>query len=280
MDEKLRIAGYCRISVDEELDKDNTSIENQKAIISDYVNRLFPDAELDFYEDRDRSGYTFEQRENYQVLRKKMFRGVYDILIVKDFSRFSRRTSRGLVELEDLRDAHMRIISIGDGIDFPTSDDWTAIQFRFLINEMPVTDTSKKVKAVIRHRQEEGKWICAVPYGYIMTNSKMMKFTVDESAAEIVRKVFQLYADGWGYKKIANYLTDNHIPTPRKTEEMRKDAEGEEHAVRSKTDWSIVTISGILTNDFYIGTLRKILSLRITTSLSLISSCFLPFRSR
>ena len=167
MDEKLRIAGYCRISVDEELDKDNTSIENQKAIIADYVKRMFPDSELDFYDDRDRSGYTFEQRENYQILRKKMFRREYDILIVKDFSRFSRRTSRGLVELEDLRDVGMRIISIGDGIDYPTSDDWTAIQFRFLINEMPVTDTSKKVKAVIKHRQEEGKWICAVPYGYV-----------------------------------------------------------------------------------------------------------------
>ncbi len=257
MDEKLRIAGYCRISVDEELDKDNTSIENQKAIIADYVKRMFPDSELDFYDDRDRSGYTFEQRENYQILRKKMFHREYDILIVKDFSRFSRRTSRGLVELEDLRDVGMRIISIGDGIDYPTSDDWTAIQFRFLINEMPVTDTSKKVKAVIKHRQEEGKWICAVPYGYVMTNSKLMKFTVDEPSAEIVRKIFQLYADGWGYKKIANYLTDNHIPTPRKSEEMRKEAEGEEYAVRSKPEWSIITISGILTNDFYIGTLRQ-----------------------
>ncbi|MBQ5562808.1 MAG: recombinase family protein, partial [Clostridia bacterium] len=251
------IAGYCRISVDEELDKDNTSIENQKAIIADYVTRIFPNAQLDFYEDRDRSGYTFEQRENYQILRKKMFRREYDILIVKDFSRFSRRTSRGLVELEDLRDVGMRIISIGDGIDYPTSDDWTAIQFRFLINEMPVTDTSKKVKAVIKHRQEEGKWICAVPYGYVMTNSKLMKFTVDEPSAEIVRKIFQLYADGWGYKKIANYLTDNHIPTPRKSEEMRKEAEGEEFVVRSRQDWSIITISGILTNDFYIGTLRQ-----------------------
>ena len=257
MDEKLRIAGYCRISVDEELDKDNTSIENQKAIIADYVTRIFPDAQLDFYEDRDRSGYTFEQRENYQILRKKMFRREYDIMIVKDFSRFSRRTSRGLVELEDLRDVGMRIISIGDGIDYPTSDDWTAIQFRFLINEMPVTDTSKKVKAVIKNRQEEGKWICAVPYGYIMTNTKSMKFVVDEPAAEIVRKIFQLYADGWGYKKIANYLTDNHIPTPRKTEEMRKEADGEEFVVRSKQEWSIITISGILSNDFYIGTLRQ-----------------------
>ena len=257
MDKKFKIAGYCRISVDEELDKENTSIENQKAIISDYVCRFFPDCEIDFYEDRDRSGYTFEQRENYQILRKKMFRGEYDILIVKDFSRFSRRTSRGLVELEDLRDAGLRIISIGDGIDYPTSDEWTAIQFRFLVNEMPVTDTSKKVKAVIKHRQEEGKWICAVPYGYIMTNSKSMKFMIDESSAEVVRNIFKLYCDGWGYKKIANYLTDNHIPTPRKTEEMRKESEGEEYSARSKNEWSIVTISTILSNDFYIGTLRQ-----------------------
>ena len=257
MNEKFRIAGYCRISVDEEMDKDNTSIENQKAIISDYVARTFPDSALDFYADRDRSGYTFEQREDYQKLRRKLFHGEFDILIIKDFSRFSRRTSRGLVELEDLRDAGIRIISIGDGIDFPTSDEWMAIQFRFLVNEMPVTDTSKKVKAVINSRQKEGKWICAVPYGYVMTNTKTMKFVVDEPSAEIVRKIFQLYADGWGYKKIANYLTDQHIPTPRKTEEMRKEAEGEEYVVRSKAEWSLVTISEILSNDFYIGTLRQ-----------------------
>lgn len=257
MGETLRIAGYCRISVDEELDRDNTSIENQKSLINDYVTRTFPDALLDFYEDRDRSGYTFEQRESYQILRKKLFHGEYDILIIKDFSRFSRRTSRGLVELEDLRDAGMRIISIGDGIDFPTSDEWMAIQFRFLVNEMPVTDTSKKVKAVINNRQKEGKWICAVPYGYVMTNTKSMKFAVDEPSAEIVRKIFQLYTDGWGYKKIANYLTEQHIPTPRKTEEMRKEAEGEDFVVRSKNAWSIVTISTILSNDFYIGTFRQ-----------------------
>lgn len=69
MVEKFSIAGYCRISVDEELDRDNTSIENQKSIIKDYVARTFPGSELDFYEDRDRSGYTFEQREGYQKMR-------------------------------------------------------------------------------------------------------------------------------------------------------------------------------------------------------------------
>ena len=41
-----RIAGYCRISVDVEADRDNTSIENQKDIISDYVQRYFPDRKI------------------------------------------------------------------------------------------------------------------------------------------------------------------------------------------------------------------------------------------
>ena len=63
------ITGYTRISVDDELD-------------------------------RDRSGYTFEQREGYQAMRKGLMNCKYDILIIKDFSRFSRRNSRGLVELD------------------------------------------------------------------------------------------------------------------------------------------------------------------------------------
>ena len=153
MTETFDIAGYTRISVDDELDRDNVSIENQKAIIQDFVAHKFPGSTLTFYEDRDRSGYTFEQREGYQAMRRGLMSHQYDILVVKDFSRFSRRNSRGLVELEDLRDAGVRIISIGDNIDFPNDDDWLKIQFQFLINEMPVTDTSKKVKNVIKRRQ-------------------------------------------------------------------------------------------------------------------------------
>ncbi|MGN0580158.1 MAG: stage V sporulation T C-terminal domain-containing protein [Ruminococcus sp.] len=257
MDTTLKIAGYCRISVDEELDRDNTSIENQKAIILDYAKRKFPESSVDFYEDRDRSGYTFEQREGYQQLRRKMMNLEYDILVVKDFSRFSRRNSKGLVELEDLRDRGMRIISVGDSIDYPTYDDWTAIQFRFLINEMPVTDTSKKVKSVIKRRQEEGKWICSVPYGYLMVNNKNAPIIVDEPAAEIIREIFDRYLEGWGYKKIANYLTDKNFPTPRMAEKMRKERNGEECRLKAKREWSIITVSEILQNDFYIGTLRQ-----------------------
>ena len=255
MSEALNIAGYCRISVDDELDRDNVSIENQKAIISDFVGRKFPGAALTFFEDRDRSGYTFEQREGYQAMRRELMAHRLDILVIKDFSRFSRRNSRGLVELEDLRDAGVRIISIGDNIDFPNDDDWLKIQFQFLINEMPVTDTSKKVKSVIRRRQEDGRWICAAPYGYIV--NKKQQFEVVPVEADIVRRIYRMYIDGWGYKKIANSLTDEGIPTPRMAERERKLAEGEEYHRSVKSAWSIVTIQTILDNDFYIGTLRQ-----------------------
>ena len=257
MKEILDIAGYCRISVDDEQDRDNTSIENQKSIIADYVAKHFPGSNLTFYEDRDRSGYTFEQREGYQEMRPQLMSGHYKILVVKDFSRFSRRNSRGLVELEDLRDAGVRIISIGDSIDYPTYDDWTAIQFRFLVNEMPVTDASKKVKGVISRRQEEGRWICAVPYGYVITNTKTMAFEVEPAEAQVVRMIFDLYNEGWGYKKISNYLTEQKIPTPRMSERERKLAAGEEYKRDVKEEWSLVTVQGILENDFYIGTLRQ-----------------------
>ncbi len=256
MTETFDIAGYVRISVDDELDRDNVSIENQKAIIQDFVSRKFPGSTLTFHEDRDRSGYTFEQREGYQAMRQGLMSHQYDILIVKDFSRFSRRNSRGLVELEDLRDAGVRIISIGDNIDFPNDDEWLKIQFQFLINEMPVTDTSKKVKNVIKRRQADGKWICAAPYGYII--NKRQEFEIVPTEAEIVRRIFHLYNnEGWGYKKIANHLTDQGIPTPRMAERDRKEASGEEYKRAVKSVWAIVTIQGILDNDFYIGTLRQ-----------------------
>lgn len=255
MTNALRIAGYCRISVDEELDRDNVSIENQKSIIKDFVRHRFPEGELSFFEDRDRSGYTFEQREGYQKMRRRLMAHELDLLVVKDFSRFSRRNSRGLVELEDLRDAGVRIISIGDNIDFPNDDDWLKIQFQFLINEMPVTDASKKVRSVIRRRQEDGKWICAAPYGYIVNKQK--QYEVVPAEAETVRSIFQHYIEGWGYKKIANWLTDEGVPTPRMAERERREAEGDVCRRQARAAWSIVTVQGILDNDFYIGTLRQ-----------------------
>lgn len=251
------IAGYARISVDTEADKDNTSIENQISFIEDYARAHFPNCRLTIYQDRDRSGYTFDQREDYQRLRKRLMSGEVRILIVKDFSRFSRRNSLGLVELETLRDAGVRIISITDAIDYPTSDAWFEIQFRFLLNEHPVTDASKKVRAVVEKSQAKGEWVCAVPYGYAPIDYKQQLFEVVPDEAEVVRDIFRLYGEGLGYKKICNYLTERHIPTPRMKERERAEAARKKYKRSVNSEWNPSTIFSMLANDFYIGTLRQ-----------------------
>jgi hypothetical protein len=82
---EMEIAGYCRISVDEELDQENTSIENQKMMIADFIRQHFPEAGLTFFEDRDRSGYTFEQREG---LSKAARRSACRAVLYSDCQRF------------------------------------------------------------------------------------------------------------------------------------------------------------------------------------------------
>ncbi len=255
--EQLRIAAYTRISVDTELDKDNTSIENQKAIIDNYCKTHFPTSIVDYYEDRDRSGYTFDQRPGYMELRPRLMSGKYSIFIIKDLSRFSRRTGSGLAEFETFVETGIRIIAIGDDVDYPVRDDWMKIKLYFFVNEMPVTDSSKKVRSVIQNRQSKGEWLCSVPFGYVILNAHKNVFAVDEPSAATVREIFRLYNDGWGYKKIARYLTDKHIPTPRSRQKELIEQRGDDCRLNVKDEWSIVSIQTILTNDFYIGTFRQ-----------------------
>ncbi len=256
MTEKYKIAGYCRISNDDDLSKDNVSIENQKAIISKYVKERFPKSELEFFVDRDQSGYSFDNREQYPVLRQKLIRKEYDMLIVKDYSRFVRNTALGLLERQALMEMDVRIISIEDNEDTLLKQaDELIMPIKFLINSFPVVETSKKVKSVIQNRQSEGKWRCAVPYGYILTDEQ--EFRIEESEAQVIRLIFELYTGGWGYQKIAHYLTEQHIPTPRMGQKLRKEAEGKTSKYIAKEKWSNVSVQGILSNDFYIGTLRQ-----------------------
>ena len=134
----MKIDGYMRSAVDPDGDsRGNTSIENQKRVIEDYAAERFPDAELKLYADRGCSGYTFAQRESYQKMRTELLSGEVQVLIVKDFSRFSRNNDLGLSELKTLCDAGVRIISIGDNFDYPAKDDWMLNQFELVMNKFP-----------------------------------------------------------------------------------------------------------------------------------------------
>jgi hypothetical protein len=89
-----------------------------------------------------------------------------------------------------------------------------------------------------------------------MTDYKTQTYEVDPVAAEIIRRIFDLYIEGWGYKKIANQLTEESIPTPRMREKELKEAKGLTYRKEVKKEWSIISVSDIIHNDFYMGVLR------------------------
>lgn len=263
---QIKPCGYTRISVDLNEDRDeNTSIETQKKRIKSYIKREFPDAVFnpatDIFEDRDRSGYTFEQREGYQKMKAAILRGDYNVIIIKDLTRFCRRVSLGAIELEHLLSLGVRIIGCDDGVDMDKSID-TLTFIRLIFAEDTVTSTSRKVSNAIETRQREGTWICNAPYGYYIRPDKKGHIFIDEEGKAVVQKIFELYVHGYGYKSIAHYLTENKCPTGRALMLKHLEERGGDTSkmlARSPINhvWSAVSVQKIVTNDFYIGTLRQ-----------------------
>ena len=263
--EQLRICGYARISVDlnEEWDE-NTSIETQKNRIKAYIQREFPEARFDplrdMYIDRDKSGYTFEQRTGYQKMKAAILRGEYDILVVKDITRFCRRVSLGAMELECILSKGVTIIGCDDGTNMKKNIGLNAF-FHLFLAEDTVTSTSNKVSKAIETRQEKGTWICNAPYGYYIRPDKKGQIFVDEEGKAAVQKIFELYNQGHGYKSISHYMTEHGYPTGRALMVKQMKDRGADtskmlrHAPINPV-WSAVSISKIVTNDYYIGTLR------------------------
>lgn len=245
--------GYVRLSRDE--NKENyTSIENQKKIIETYAKEKGWVIDR-FYEDDGYSGYSFD-RPDFNVLLNDLESNKIDIVIAKDLSRIGRHNAHTLLFLENLKAMGKRIILINDNYDSDNDEDDT-IGIKTWVNERYVKDNSKKIKSVIKSKQKEGKFVCAVPYGYKVHPHIKHKIVVDKECAMYVQKIFDMYVNGDGYRKIASTLTEMGVPTPSMMEAKRKE---EQRLVYNKdvtNEWSSSMVMRLIRNDFYIGILRQ-----------------------
>lgn len=245
------VVGYVRLSRDDDK-KNYTSIKNQKKLIEKFAKEN--DMKIsEFYEDDGVSGYVFD-RPAFSVLLDKLDSGDIDVVIAKDLSRIGRNNAKVLLFLDHVCQIGKRLILIDDGYDTLTdSDDIIGIKSWF--NERYVKDASKKIKSIIRMKQKEGTYLTHAPYGYKIVKKQ---FIIDETQAEIIRKIYNLYLTGYGYRKIAQILNAEHIPTPSQAKREAKDTEEDRdkcQAMRS-TKWNDYSVKSILKNDFYIGTYR------------------------
>ncbi|MGJ0846428.1 recombinase family protein, partial [Tissierella praeacuta] len=241
---KPRAYGYARLSRDE--DKENyDSIEMQVKIIENKAKDL--DLELvDVKIDDNISGYTFN-RDGLNSLKNIIEDGQVDVLIAKDLSRIGRHNAKTLLFLEFLEDNEVRLIA--DRYD-SDKDDGDIIGIETWYNERYVKDISRKITTNIRAKQKNEGFIIRETFGYIRSQENQHKLVIDDIAANVVRRIFKMYIDGNGYRKIASILNEEKIPTPSQYMNSILNTN------RPTADmWNSTHIKRILENEIYIGTL-------------------------
>ena len=246
------VIGYARLSKDD-LKRKYISIENQKDIIRKYAkeHNMVVDK---IYEDDGYSGYTMD-RPDFNEIMHLVDENLIDVLLVKDLSRLGRHNGNVLLILERLRKHGVRVIMIDDNYDSEVDDD-DIVGIKTWYNERYIKDGSKKVRNALKNMQENGNLIMSVPYGYIKDPYVKTKYYIDEEAAMWVKKIFEMYADGRGYKNLAKQLNSMGVPTPSMLLDRRQRERGIPSKIKVATGWETNAIKRIIQNDFYIGTLR------------------------
>ncbi len=204
---------YCRLSQEDALDGDSNSIINQKAILSKYAHdNNYPSPQ--FYIDDGWSGTNFE-RPSFKEMIKDIEDGKVKTVIVKDMSRLGRDYLKvGYFSEIFFPDNDVRLIAINDGVDsFKGDNDFTP--FRNLFNDFYAKDTSKKIRAVFKSKGMSGEHLGQPIFGYMKNPDNKKQWIIDEPAAEIVRRIYDLCVDGKGPTQIAKILRKEKILTTK-----------------------------------------------------------------
>ena len=176
--------------------------------------------------------------------------GKVQTVIVKDMSRMGRDYLKvGYYTESFFAERDIRYIAINDGVDSDKGDnDFTP--FRNLFNDFYARDTSKKIRAVMRAKGNAGEHLCTnPPYGYMKDPDNKKRWIVDEEAATVVKRIFDLCIAGKGPMQIAKILTANKILTVKAYYAKRDGKAMPDNLYR----WDFKTIVGILEHPEYTG---------------------------
>lgn len=242
---------YERLSRDDELQGESNSIVNQKKILEEYASKNNLSNIIHFTDDGI-SGTQFD-RPGFMAMMNGVNSGNIGCIIVKDMSRLGRDYLKVGQCMEILRQKGVRLIAINDNVDsFYREDDFTP--FRNIMNEWYARDTSRKIQSTFKSKGESGKHTASSPpYGYIKDGKDKDKWIVDEKAAQIVRRIFNLTMQGNGPYRIAKILEADKIDIPAYHQQKLgyglHQSKNFEHPYR----WCSSTIASILKKKEYLG---------------------------
>ena len=242
---------YARLSKDDDLVGDSNSIVHQKEILAKYAKE-HGFTNIEFYVDDGFSGTNFN-RPDFQRMMADAEEGKISTVIVKDMSRFGRDYIMvGYYTEIYFSNLDIRFIAINDNVDSNIQTENDLTPFKNVFNEWYARDTSKKIRAVFKAKGNSGKHLTInPPFGYKKDPNDKEKWIIDEEAATTVRRIFQMYVEGYRISEIGHKLTEEKVETPilyYMNRGIKTNARSEYPEI-----WDLMSIKYILSQTAYAG---------------------------
>jgi len=246
---------YLRLS---DKDSENTvseSIENQKALLLDFIESK-PELELaSIFIDDGRTGTNFN-RPGFEQMIEAVKSGKINCIVVKDLSRFGRNYLDAGMYIEHLFPfLKVRFIAVTDGFDSLTASSSELsylVPLKNIMNENYARDISQKERAAKKTLRQKGKFVGAYAmYGYIKSDENKHKLCIDKEAAVTVKKIFDMGEQGYSDSAIAKYLNEQEIACPARYKYEKGILHNSKYA--NTAGWYPQTVALILKSRIYLG---------------------------
>lgn len=247
---------YCRLSNEDALDGESNSIQNQKEFLTRYAAE-HGYTNLKILVDDGYTGTNFDRpgvQEGFALVKQ----GLVGCWLVKDLSRFGRDyLTVGQYTDIIFPSYDVRFIAVNDGVDSERGDSDSFAAIRNLFNEWYPRDTSQKVRVVFRQKGTSGKHLGKPPYGYRTDPADKDHWIIDEDAAPVVKRIFDLAIDGKGPEQIARILEQDKVLTTKalyaKQSENHPDPKKRKKMPERPYHWIGQSVVGILERMEYTG---------------------------
>ncbi|MBE6156327.1 MAG: recombinase family protein [Firmicutes bacterium] len=250
----LKVGMYLRLSREDEIkNKESESIENQRKLIENYCQEkgfiIFEE-----YVDDGVSGTTFE-RPGFTKMIEDAKNGIINTIITKDLSRLGRNFAHFTIFLDEVFPKYnIRFIAISDNFDTKSYEiGGIETYIKNMMNEQFAKDISNKVKGAIYTKKRNGEFLGGVPpYGYKKDPNNKYKLIIDEDTSIVVKRIFNMFINGYSLKSIADILTDEKIPIPSVKKNLNRGLKSSAYGI-----WCTRTLSEMLNNPTYTGNLTQ-----------------------
>ena len=252
---------YLRLSRDDEDKAESDSIQNQRELLKSFISK---DPTLVLEQEFSDDGYTGTNfnRPGFQKMMELAEKEMIDCIIVKDLSRLGRNyieTGRYIDQIFPM--IGLRFISVNDNYDsireHNDADD-IIIPFKNLINDTYCRDISMKIRSQLDLKRKNGQFIGSFAgYGYKKDPKDKFHLVVDEQAAATVRMIFNMKLEGYSSGRIADKLNEMGVLPPLRDKRSKglNCCSGFWRGEESK--WHACTVTTVLKNDLYLGTLSQ-----------------------